>query len=106
MSISKFETLKQGSTINVNISVDIYYRINQLILYGFPFKDKDDFAKTLEIIQKNAEDTPSSYHMKTLLALQMEIEKSAREQNLIEELTKEELEEKFNFEPLNQSKES
>lgn len=100
MSDIKFETLKQNVEIDVKLPSELYYRINQLILFGFPFKDKEDFAKTLEIIKNNSEDTPESYHMKTLMALQMKIEEAAREQGHIEVLSKEELDEKFKFEPL------
>lgn len=94
---AKLKVIKPGSVINVSIPVDIYYRLNQFILYGFPFKNNDTFSSTLEKIQKGEEDTPEAYHFKTLLGVQSLIENAAKEQNLTGEYTQEEIEKMFNL---------
>jgi hypothetical protein len=93
------EVIKQDCTIKCEIPVDIYYRLNQFIMYSFPFKDKEDLESTLEKIKQNIEDSPQAYHLRTLLSIQMIVEENARQQGLTEMLSIEEIQKRFKLVP-------
>lgn len=93
------DVIKKGSTIKVEIPVDLYYRLNQFILYGFPFSSEEDLKETMQKVKDGKEDSNNSYYLRTLIAVQLLIEKAAREQNLVEKKTIQELQEEFNVTP-------
>lgn len=80
-NIIEVEILPEDIEVTVTLPITYYYRINQLILNFFPFKDEQHLADTLKLISEEKEDTPEAYHLKTLMSLQMIIEEQARKDN-------------------------
>jgi len=80
-NIIEVEILPEDIEVTVTLPIAYYYRINELLLNFFPFKDKEHLESTLKLISEDKETTPEAYHVKTLMSLQMIIEEQARKDN-------------------------
>lgn len=77
-SIIEVEILPEDVEVTITLPVAYYYRINELILNFFPFKDKEHLESTLKLISEEKENTAEAYHLRTLMSLQLLIEEQAR----------------------------
>ena len=80
-NIIEVEVLPEDIEVTITLPVAYYYRINQLILNFFPFKDQEHLESTLKLLSEEKEDTAEAYHLKTLMSLQVLIEEQARKDN-------------------------
>lgn len=79
--LEKVEVLKENTTINVDIPVAFYYRLNQLMLEMFPTSDKDKFLELIDKVSRNDIETDRmAYHLSSLIKFLVLIEDNAREQ--------------------------
>jgi hypothetical protein len=85
-NIVEVEIIPEDVEVTITLPVSYYYRINQLILNFFPFKDQKHFHETLGEIKDGKEDTPEAYHLKTLMSLQLIIEEEARDKNKLKKV--------------------
>jgi hypothetical protein len=80
------EIIKKDTVIKIELPVDFFFRLNQLIL-EFPV-EQEKMGKMLELIAANKDETDDmAYHFRTLLSLQLLIEGAAREQGHTEMIT-------------------
>jgi hypothetical protein len=96
-----FEAIKPDQIVNVELSTNLYQRLNQYIIEMFPIKDEEHFLTLIKKVSQGDETDRLAYHLKTLITLQMCIEKSAREQDLVENLDSDQMDqfkEDFNIE--------
>jgi len=74
----EIKTLKEDCTIPIEISSNLYYRLQELLLVGVAFKDVDTAQKTLAIIRNSDKDPdPATYHARTIITLMALLEDSA-----------------------------
>lgn len=93
MDNNKVKAIKSTANFNVPFSGVMYSRVVDLMIY-VTLVSKEDLDKDLKRIMAN---DPSlnpeehAYHLQTLMVFLKVIEKSATSQNVIEEMTEEEL---------------
>jgi hypothetical protein len=83
----EIEIIPMDCVIELKISGQYVARFHQFLQDYYPYKDEQH---KLEVFKNVKEDTnnedPFVYHLKTLLALQVYIEKCAKQQNLIKKV--------------------
>jgi hypothetical protein len=80
------EILKIGTVVKLELPIDFFFRLNQLIL-EFPV-EPEKMGKMLELIAADKDETDTmAYHFRTLLSLQLFIEDAARQQGHTEMIT-------------------
>lgn len=85
-NIREVEIIKKDTVIKLELPVDFFFRLNQLIL-EFPV-DSEKMGKMIELITNNQDETDDmAYHFRTLLSLQLLIEDAARQQGHTEMIT-------------------
>lgn len=85
-NIREVEIIKKDTVIKLELPVDFFFRLNQLIL-EFPV-DSEKMGKMIELITNNQDETDDmAYHFRTLLSLQLFIEDAARQQGHTEMIT-------------------
>ncbi len=67
-----------GSNITIQISSDMYVRLQQCLLEGLPYKDFEDFKVQLALV-KTSPTEGIGYHMHTLVHLINLIEAGAKD---------------------------
>ena len=81
----EIETLKEGSSVSIDIPAALYSRIRDLLMVGIPFDDLETAIKVLETIKTSDKDPdPATYHTRTLLYLISRIEEAARKEGKLE----------------------
>lgn len=80
-NIIEVEIIPEDIEVTITLPIAYYYRLNQLILNFFPFKNQEHLESTLKTLSEEKEDTPEAYHLKTLMSLQMLMEEQARKDN-------------------------
>ena len=94
MDNNKVKAIKSTANFNVPFSGVMYSRVVDLMIYVTSLVSKEELDKDLKRIMAN---DPSlnpeehAYHLQTLMVFLKVIEKSATSQNVIEEMTEEEL---------------
>lgn len=85
-NIREVEIIKKDTVIKLELPIDFFFRLNQLIL-EFPV-DSERMGKMIELITNNQDETDDmAYHFRTLLSLQLLIEDAARQQGHTEMIT-------------------
>lgn len=85
-NIKEVEILKKDTVIRLDLPVDFFFRLNQLMM-EFPV-EPEKMGKIMELITNNQEETDNmAYHFRTLLSLQLFIEGAARQQGHTEMIT-------------------
>jgi hypothetical protein len=80
------EIIKKDTVVKLELPLDFFFRLNQLIL-EFPV-ESEKMGKMLELIAANKDETDAmAYHLRTLLSLQLFIEEAARQQGHTEMIT-------------------
>jgi len=80
------EIIKKDTVVKLELPIDFFFRLNQLIL-EFPV-ESEKMGKMLELIAANKDETDDmAYHLRTLLSLQLFIEEAARQQGHTEMIT-------------------
>jgi len=82
------KVLKDETSVNIEISHDLYSRIQALLMIGIPFENIDSTLKVLNTI-KNSDKDPdmATYHTRTLMTLISLIEEAAEKEDKIETKT-------------------
>jgi hypothetical protein len=80
-NIKDVEIIPFEVTIDLKVSGEFYARYNQFVMEYFPYESQEHFAEVIKHVKEDTnQDDPFVYKLKTLLALQVYIEQSAREQ--------------------------
>lgn len=80
--------LKEGSSVNIKISYNLYSRIQNLLMVGIPFQDIESAHKVLLSVKASDKDPdPVTYHTRTLLTLISLVEEAAEKEDKIETKT-------------------
>lgn len=86
----RLEAIKSDEVVKVEMPTNLYQRINQYIVEMFPIKDEEHFINLIKNVSEGKEEEDRlTYHLKTLITIQMIIEKACREQDLIEYIDEE-----------------
>jgi len=78
------ELIPQNQDFSITINTDLYARLQQLVLTGLAYKDKEHFDKCLEELRNNKIEDPIAYHMQTLIHLIAKFEEAARKENVLQ----------------------
>lgn len=85
-NLREVEIIKKDTVVKLELPIDFFFRLNQLIL-EFPV-DSEKMGKMMELIASNQDETDDmAYHLRTLLSLQLLIEGAARQQGHTEMIT-------------------
>jgi len=80
-NIKDLEIIPFEAIIDLKVSGEYYARYNQFVMEYFPYESQEHFAEVLKHVKEDTnQDDPYVYKLKTLLALQVYIEQSARDQ--------------------------
>jgi hypothetical protein len=81
----EIKTLKEGSTVTIEIPTALYSRLQSLLMVGIPFTDLESAMKVLNTITNSQEDPDAAtFHTRTLLYLIARIEEAAEKQGVLE----------------------
>ena len=81
-NIKELEIIPFEAIIDLKVSGEFFARYNQFVTEYFPYESQEHFAEVLKHVKEDTnEQDPFVYKLKTLLALQVYMEKCAREQN-------------------------
>lgn len=79
------KSIKEDSTITVEIPASLYYRLQNLLLAGIPFENIESARKVLaDVINTKSDPDAVTYHTRTLLSLISIIEEAADKQDKTE----------------------
>lgn len=84
-NLINLEILPKDSKVTIQISTDLYVRLQQLLLEGLPHKDLADLQNTLKLVKDNKAESGIPYHTHSLLHLLSLIETSARDAKLTQQ---------------------
>lgn len=80
-NIKELEIIPFDTIIDLKVSGEFYARYNQFVSEYFPYESQEHFMEVLKHVKENTnQEDPFVFKLKTLLALQVYIEQSAREQ--------------------------
>ncbi len=77
------QIIEPNQSIPISVSTDLYIRIQQCLLEGFPWTDVQHFQSVLKAVKDKTTGDPLTYHTETLLVLLSLVEASAQENKLI-----------------------
>jgi hypothetical protein len=83
---TEVEVMSENEEVTIKIPINYYIRVNQLIYHYFPFRDEEHMQETIKKVSEETDDTPETYHLRTLLSLQLLIEDQARVENKIKKI--------------------
>lgn len=79
--IKDIEIIPFEAIIDLKVSGEFFARFNQFVTGYFPYESQEHFNEVLKHVKEDTnQEDPYVYSLKTLLALQVYMEKSAREQ--------------------------
>jgi len=85
--VKEIEIIPMDCVIEMKVSGEYVARFHQFLQDYYPYKDE---AHKIEVLTHVKNDTnnedPVVYHLKTLIAFQAYVEKSAKQQNLIKKI--------------------
>lgn len=91
----KIKIIKQDAVLSINMSTGFYLRCKAVASFLIDGKSNEEIAATYEKMRNQKIDQAWESHLETILILCAEFDKQAAETGNIEEITKEELEEKL-----------
>lgn len=81
----EIKCLKENAVVSIEITAQMYQRIQTLLLSGVVFKNIETMTKVLSTIKNsNTDPDAQTYHTRTLIWLLTEIEAAADKQNMLE----------------------
>lgn len=81
-NIKELEIIPFEAIIDLKVSGEFFARYNQFVTEYFPYESQEQFAEVIKHVKEDTnQDDPLVFKLKTLLALQVYMEQSAREQN-------------------------
>ena len=78
------EVFPENTEFQITVTGDLYKRLQEMIFNAFPVKDITHLAELLDKIKKdNTADDPMAYHLHTVLWICSEMERVAKEKNIL-----------------------
>lgn len=85
--MEKIEVIKPGSVIDIQIGTPYYQRLQDLATYFTHTVAPEELAAQIKSIKNDVKLSEFGVHLETILILLNEIERKAKEQGLVEEIT-------------------